>query len=722
MPLSLLCALYSSVQAQETSQKKNVDTLKVQQLGEVVVTSTRQSEKLSRIPASITVVSPVQLRSFALNTSNISQILEYTVPGISPSTGTYSNYGQTLRGRNMLIMIDGVPQSTPLRDGGLDMKTINPNDLKAVEVIKGATSIYGVGGSGGFVNYITRSAYKDKPIGGTTQIWGTSNLTKLKNSLGPGIYQSLYGGIGKWSYYLSGSYEHTGNIYDAKATPLFPTYSLANTKTISSMGKLVYDINNQQSLNLRMSYYKSRQHSKFAPVDRIFKVFNKEGDYELIPGYGVPGTIPGTDPGSESFNTQLTYKLDKIFNNTTQLITDFYYQDVKNTFFYALTFEGGGQSQINSQKAGIRPNFNTRLDINGNELSLTYGVDLLKDKTSQPLTDGRIWMPALTLKNMAPYFQSSYKYKEEWVVKAGIRYDVMSLSVRDYNTLPYSVKSDGIFSKPIAVKGGSIKFNNASFNVGIRYIKHPEFIPYLSYSQGFSLPDVGVTLRNAKVNDLKDINIKPIVTNNYEFGFISNFPHVRFEAVAYYSTSKLGTEVVFEKSTNRFVESRSPQFIYGVDASVDFNFFDSKLCFGATYSYVEGLTHAVDDPHTLTYIGSNSIMSPKATGYVRYQITPKWSADLNILHVGNRKRFAPIFDEQKQEWYYKHQQIPLKGYTTVKLQSSYDITNSLTVSLAVNNLFNKYYLPLKSQWMAFIKNHTAAGEGANARMTVTYKF
>ncbi len=42
-------------------------------------------------------------------------------------------------------MVDGIPQSTPLRNGGRDMRTIDPSAIERIEVIKGATAIYGNG-------------------------------------------------------------------------------------------------------------------------------------------------------------------------------------------------------------------------------------------------------------------------------------------------------------------------------------------------------------------------------------------------------------------------------------------------------------------------------------------------------------------------------------------------------------------------------------------------
>ncbi len=168
-------------------------------LDEVVISASRNSEYLSEIPASVTVVGEVKLQEFSNSTSNISEILEFTVPGLAVSTGTFSNWGQTLRGRSLLVMVDGIPQSTPLRNGQLGIKSISPNDISRVEVIKGATSIFGNGGNGGFINYITKKPNAAEKIEGTTNVWGTSNLAATDDALGFGLYQSLKGNLGRRS-------------------------------------------------------------------------------------------------------------------------------------------------------------------------------------------------------------------------------------------------------------------------------------------------------------------------------------------------------------------------------------------------------------------------------------------------------------------------------------------------------------------------------------------
>lgn len=691
-------------------------------LNEIVVSASRHSEFLSEIPASVTVVNEKQLEDLSQSTSNISEILEFTVPGLGVSTGTFSNWGQTLRGRSLLVMVDGIPQSSPLRNGQLGIKSVSPLDISRVEVIKGATSIFGNGGNGGFINYITKRPNASRKIEGTTSLWGTSNLAKTKDALGYGVYQSLKGKLDKFSYLVSGSFEQTGNKYDANGDVILPTYGLDNTQIVTGLAKIDYQLSDKQSITLGGNIYNSRQDTPFIPVPASFEV-QENGDYTLTPGYGVEGSIEGEDPtGSKLINGQLTYNYYSIFRGSTDFATDLYYQNTKNVFFYSDKFENGGQSVINAEKFGIRPNFTSNIPTKGStNITLIYGLDLLNDKTNQGLLDGRLWVPNIDMFSWAPYLQSTVKFDQNWVLKVGMRYDDMRLNIDDYNTLPYSALSDGNFTPSVAVEGGVIGFNNLSFNAGLRFIKHQEFIPYVSYSQGFSISDLGSVLRSATASNINDIQLEPAVTENFEFGFTSMFNNFKLEAVGYYSTSNLGTGVVFDESINSFVPSKQPQNIYGAEVALDYRAFASKLLLGMSYSYVEGVNKSTGSGSTLTYLGGDVINAPKLTAYITYNHSDKISTSLRMTSLGDRDRFDPYLDGAGN-YTYRHTQFPVEGYTLVNWSAGYQMLENLGLSLAINNLLNEFYLPARSQWAAPLKTFSGTGEGINAKLSLQYNF
>ncbi len=123
----------------------------------IQVSSIRAAYPVSTVPATITVIDQEQLKSQLAVTQDLSQILGNLIPAFSPSRQKLTANGETLRGREPLYMIDGVPQSTPLRNGSRDGNTIDPAMIERIEIIRGANAIQGMGASGGIINIITKT-------------------------------------------------------------------------------------------------------------------------------------------------------------------------------------------------------------------------------------------------------------------------------------------------------------------------------------------------------------------------------------------------------------------------------------------------------------------------------------------------------------------------------------------------------------------------------------
>ena len=60
-----------------------------------------------------------------------------------------------LRGRSMMVMVDGVRLNSS-RSDSRQLDSIDPFNIDRIEVISGATSLYGGGSTGGPVNIVTK--------------------------------------------------------------------------------------------------------------------------------------------------------------------------------------------------------------------------------------------------------------------------------------------------------------------------------------------------------------------------------------------------------------------------------------------------------------------------------------------------------------------------------------------------------------------------------------
>lgn len=679
------------------------------QLAEVIVSAGRTKETIDEVPSSVSIVGLKTIEKNINITTNPGDILENRVPGLAPSTGLSSNFGQTLRGRSLLIMIDGVPQTTPLRNGAMDLRALDPAVIERIEVVKGATAIYGNGAAGGLINYFTRNPRTNKLLNSQTSIGTTGSLTNRSNSMGGRISQMLYGNKEKFSYVVSGVYEQTGEQKDADGDVLPPVYGLGETDSYNGFAKVQYDINSNHKVQATYNFFSSRQSTNYLTVNGDYKTGLKT-TAKLGETSGVPQGVKGNHNLSLQFtgNTGIA---------NTKYDADVYYQSVDNIFFYSEVFLDGGISRILSKKNGARFVLNTPLLLNNFEANFTYGLDAQRDVTSQPLVDGRTWVPEMDMFNLAPFIQTKFTFFDKLVLKGGIRYENVNIGVDDYATLPTRNTSTGVVTPSMDVKGGNLKYNALVSNVGLRYNLSEYFSPYISFSQGFTVADLGLALRAARVNDIAKINTEAVIVDNYEAGFVSKFKKFRFEATGYISKSSLGANSVFDNGV--FVVVRTPERIYGYELIADMQV-TKTLQAGLSYSYVDGKVDADDDGkydgEKDDYLPGQRIAPPKLAGYVDYAIVP---GKLNVLvqYTGilKRDRFA-----RNSSGSYDPYKAPVSPYHLFNSAIGYNFTESTSLNLGIENMFNADYFTARSQWGAFNDSYTK-GKGAAYRLTLNVK-
>lgn len=673
-------------------------------LKEVIVSASRRAESLAQTPSSVTVLTAKEIATQSIISPNIANILSYSVPGLGTSTNQTGNSGQTLRGRNVLVLIDGIPQSTPLRAGGRDIRSIDPSVIERVEVIKGATAIYGNGAEGGLINYITKKANAGKQFGGYSQIGLTGNL-EGDSSVGYRATQQFYGKVNKFDYIVSGMFEKTGVFRDAEGLVISPEYGLGETKSYNGFAKIGYDITSKQRMELMYNYFSSRQDSKY---------ITKTGVYGQSPAIGIGGVRPGVDEGTRfNHNSNLQYTSQQVVGNT-DLTANLYYQDFYTIYSNAASFYGGGQSAITSTKKGARLNLNTPFRITPLvPMQVNYGLDLMNDKTAQSLVDGRAWVPNMNMVNFAPYLQASANLFTDLTLKGGLRAENINIDVDDFNTLATGANGAG----SIAVKGGTLNYNAFVFNAGARYSKFKVFNPFVSYAQSFSVFELGRVLRAAKANTLEQLETKPIIVNNYEAGFSSTLGKLNLSAAYYYSTSKLGANLL--EVNGSYISQRIPERVYGFEIQADYQLLES-LSIGGNYAKVEGKGDVDDDGdfngEVAVYLNTTRIPPSKTTAYVKYSGVKNLVVDLNWMRVGDRDRF-----KQGTNGKYLIGEGPVREFNLFNFAASYQVAAPLRINLGLENVLNKTYYPSISQFYGSDINYVR-GNGRRFNLSVGYSF
>ena len=677
----------------------------------IIVSGSRVIESIDEVPASITVISRKQIEDHLKVNPELQSLLAQMVPGLAPDTGSSSNTGQSLRGRAPLVMIDGVPQSTPLRNGSLGVKTIDPSALARIEVIKGATSVYGNGASGGIINYITKQATAQDTHEGQVSLSSRFSPVKLEESAGARISAAINGKVENFDYLVTASYEENGVQRDAEGDILGLQYGLSDAETQNYFTKFGYDFDQEKRLQFSYNYFSSQQKTDLGDVPGDINEGVKTYAIHVPEALQKRGKPQGPD-GNE--NITLKYTDSNIFANS-EMTLDVYSQDIENVFFFSPNLanpdEGydGGQSIIRSEKRGARATFNTAIDFDGVEATFIYGIDALKDTTSQPLVDGRVWVPEMEMDSLAGFLQTKWVIHDDLIVKAGVRRESIDLSVDDYETLKLC-RSETQCSVPLQVKGDTIDYDATTYNIAIKYNWSDSFSPFFNYSQGSDIADIGRLLRAATVDDIGLIQTEASIIDNYEVGFTSLFDQVRLEVAAYRSTSELGTTNSFNEVTGVYEPVRAPQEIWGYEGLVDYRISET-LNVIATYSYVEGKNTEAD-----VYLGSRQISPPKATANVNWKPSDTLSLTVSYLYVGDRKRFSPNADGD-----YVGDQGPISSYNIVNLSGQYQFAENWNAFMGVENLFNSDYYPARAQSYTY-GGYNIKGLGTTATLGVTYSF
>lgn len=671
-------------------------------LNEVIVTAGRKAESLKDVPSSVTILNARDVKEQLNVNPSVSAILGNTVPGLGTANNKATNAGQTLRGRQVLVLIDGIPQSTPLMNGSRDIRTLDPSVIERIEVIKGATSIYGNGSAGGIINFITKKPFGNKAIGGTTSVGLSGNLAHPSNTLGYRFSQTFTGTLNKFSYVVNGTYNYTGVQRDAKGNVNAQPDGLGENALYNAFVKLAYKPNEHSEIVASYNLFRSVQNTDYV---------NIAGKYGVTPSIGEKGIDPGEAAGTPyNHNALISYHHNALPLSSSLDVSAYYNGFVSMNRYIAqgTAWFGPGQTKIQSFKKGVRLTLNTpwKAGSLGNG-ELTYGLDLLNDRTNQVLTDGRVYIPDMNMLNVAPYAQMKFDILTNFILKAGIRYENARVKVKDFNTIARGPNGQG----SIPVSGGEIPYQATTYNAGLRYNKYEVFNPFVSFSQGFAINELGRILRTATSSTLESIATDPIITNNYEAGFSSRFGILNFTAAYFISTSKLGANLV--DVGGFLVPQREPEKIKGYEITADLNL-SPKWMLGGSYAYVEGRAEQANG--NKVYMNGLRIAPPKATAYLGYRPVSALDLKLFWVYTGSRDRF-----DVRANGLFANSEGEVKEVNLFNLSAAYRFSQKWSAGLGVENLLNNSYYPVVSQYRA-IDAEYVRGNGATMSLNLSYNF
>ncbi|MEM8808441.1 MAG: TonB-dependent receptor, partial [Cyanobacteria bacterium P01_G01_bin.38] len=610
---------------------------------QLVVTATRTEEDILDVPRSVRVIDREQIEQQLELTNNLPDILGELVPGLSPPPVQTTTRGFTLRGRNALILIDGVPQN-PNGPIGFELNTIAPDSIERIEVVPGASAIYGDGATGGTINIITRAPLEEGVVY-NADIGTRVGLTSVEEDsfsyeFGFGVAAADERADGR----LSLTYDINNARFDADGDRIPPETGISDTNRLGLLAKLGYDLDDDQRLAFTYSFYEDALDSVFATDTSIFTIPGTQTARAIRTGsidYEEP-------PQAINHVLNLTYRHADLLGS--QLDAQLYYTDLEVTQTFGDLRLGGFpdffpdifQNQNNYSELGARVQVDTPL---GNSASLLWGADYAQEENENAalfldaeafdanrelnVTDEFSLFPKYEIDSLGLFAQARWDITEQWQISGGLRYDSFDFSVDDYQLA---------FQFPREREGGSGSADDVSFNAGLLYRPVPEIGLFANFSQGFSIPNLGLAFSSAVPTfDIDDnLALEPQKVDNFEVGVRAEFDQVQASIAGFYSESDLGSAFAFNQETLSSELVRAPQRNYGVEATLDWQP-SNTWQLGGYFSWSEG-ENDVDDDGDFLALGSLNVPPYKLGLYVENETTPGWTNRLQMLLVGDRDR------------------------------------------------------------------------------------
>ncbi len=538
------------------------------EVSELVITAARTTLPASALPMTVDVVDSEDLAQQVSISGSIVDAVSSLSPSFSPTRQKLSGSGETLRGRSPLYAINGIPQSTPIRDGSRDGFTIDAFFIDHVELIYGSNALQGIGATGGVVNQVTVGPPKEDGLSGRVLVQASTDAQAHGDGLG---WKTA--GLGAWrsgafDATLGLAYEARGAFYDGHGARIGVDNTqgeIQDSTSTSIFGRFGWQIDDSLRLDLIANRFELKG----------------DGDYVIVAGDRTKNrpasSMRGSPEGRTAANRVETVSLaltdDDLWGG--DLNAQLFYNRSRDTFGgdRSATFQDVrlaplgtlfDQSSNESEKLGARASYEREVPFVPG-LTGTLGLDTLRDETAQTLiATNRVWVPPTQFRSVAPFVQANLAlFGDKVHLAGGARYESVTLKVGDYTTLAtYGSR---------AVGGGEPSFDATLVNGGIVVTPIEGLRLYASYAEGYTVPDVGRILRGVNRDGVdvdSFLDISPVVSDNQEIGAEWKYGPIEASAAYFWSTSKLGQLLVLNPGTNVYDVQRQRVEIEGLELNV----------------------------------------------------------------------------------------------------------------------------------------------------------
>ena len=722
LPMQLTCltlAVCTQLYAQDNvltnsaSQTSSVEAQQKEttQLAPIVVTATRSAKSIADIAGTVYSIDQAEIEKQANAGKSIADILGTLVPSLTPSSGTTSNYGMTMRGRVVQYMIDGVPQ-TGYRDGSRQLNSIQPSMIERIEVVSGATSIYGSGATGGIINIITKRGGQD-PISFETKIGVTAGNNFKSDAMAYEASQSVLFNQGALQEAFGASYTTRGEIQDSHGNRIGPEVAQTDrqdTDTLDLNGRLTWNISDEQSLSFGAQYFKDEQDSEYGPDYGPNLAYVKRDPTYTASLAAVKGMQLETQPQTEryAFNTQ--YENQNVLGHT--LNAEAYYRNEQARWFPSAQAMGGGlylvyQSETDIDVYGARVALQKQFDLNGRNLGLSYGIDYENEQDEQNIQmyDSAAFVasnglnykpfnyyafgPDVETEKLGTFVQTDFDVTDRLGLKAGVRYERVESQVDESTPYMEAITADlqpGYQTKTL--NGGKVKHDATLFNLGALYHLTDAQQVFANFSQGSNLPDIQRMLRDVPASfTVNSQTIDPIKVNNYELGWrVQAANGLNASVTTFYNDSDKSLKFGRPNYTIEVLDT--DERVYGVEGNLSYRL-QPNWTVGGTMAYTRG--QFKNTAGKWQELDAIRVAPLKGTAFSEWQFNNDMSLRVQALAIGGT-------DKAKKDAVKYGSTVPaeIKGFATMDVIANAKAGPG-TVGFGVYNVWNTDYKSVYSQ-------------------------
>lgn len=703
--------------------KTENDSIRNNQLEEVIVTANKSEQKNLEVPVAVTSISAKSITNSRL--VNFSDLAGRVPNYLYQELGVGFQAIQSIRGIQVFsenpaisTYVDDV-NSLDILAGGFAL-----TDIERIEVLRGPQStLFGRNAMGGVVNIFTK-----KPTNKTTGFaeLENGNFGVQRYSAGfktPLIKDKLYFGInglfqkkvGFMKNNIEGTSSTDTSLNGKTVGDEESTYGNAFLKLlVSSKFNITANVKKQRDFSNASGYFVSQKNETIAletpTVINLARIAKHSRD---ITNYSITGKYE-----SKNFNLTSITSFQEISLS---------FQDVDFPGFYHSFFNNAIGEKLPPQEV-----LSQELRINStnknSKLQYVAGLFGFKQVGYEPSTnlafenapnDFAIFRNVSNNKGYAAFGEVSYKILEKLKITGGARYDIEEREA-SFNSFGDATFIDGVFTIINPDQTKSVKFNAFSPKGAIMYNFNNNSNAYATYTRGFRAGGINAqTVPNGvrqdfdpEYSDNFEVGYKTALWNNrVNFnlaGFLINWKDLQFtNLVAPFTYARENVGNAYSKGIEieaNIIPAKGLQldFSYAINDAEYEDFTIKRVDFGT-------------GTETLTTIGGNKLSNaPKTTFFTSAEYSIQTSEKVNLLFRAEFRNIGGYYTDIQNSLYQPTYQV-----VNTRFGISYD---NYGLFLWTRNLTNERYLAFGSPDTSFGGRSSLSAMPAQIGVTLSARF